>query len=104
MKSQVLALAVLAIAAAGCGKKSSDDTAVAADSTQYTALKAIMVTSCSGAACHSVGGAKAADWYSSETSFKANLTSIQSNVASGAMPKTGTLTAAEKAKFAAYPN
>lgn len=107
MKSQVVGFAILAITAVGCGKKSSDDTPAAADSSQYTALKTIMAAKCAGSGCHSSGGTYAAAWYSSEASFKTSLTTIQGKVSSGDMPKKDsgfTLTTDEKAKFAAYPN
>lgn len=101
-----VAMAVILLSVVSCGNKSSDDTAAAtADSPEYTALKTIMVEKCAGSGCHSSAGVKSATWYSSETAFKANLTSIQSQVSSGTMPKSGSgfiLSADEKAKFAAY--
>ena len=108
MKSKPMMLAILVITTAGCGsKKSSDDAATTTtDSTQYTALKTIMAAKCSGSGCHSAGGTQTATWYSSEAAFKADLTSIQSQVASGTMPKSTSgfvLTTDEKAKFAADP-
>ncbi len=96
MKARLLIfLSLLSMSA--CGDKSSDPAApVAADSAQFTALKTIMNDNC--ASCHTTA------WVSSEASFKASLTSIQSQVASGKMPPAKVLTSDEKAKFASYPN
>ena len=94
---QICAFMMLILTAFRCGSTSkTEDTTTATDSAAFTELKAVMATDCT-AACHT-----GQDWRNSETIFKANLATIQGYVATGQMPKNGTLSAEKKAKFAAY--
>lgn len=92
-----LALAVLATA---CGSSKSDDSAPAAAAWADPAMQTIVANNCAVSGCHN--GSQPPNYTGiSEAAMKAD-TAARDQIASGAMPQTGTLTAAQKATVAAF--
>jgi hypothetical protein len=87
---------------ASCGSKSSDDTTAVAPT--WADVSTIITASCLGSSCHTSGANTSicGDFTASEALYKAAqaCTTEASRpgvlVASGSMPKTGTITAAQK--------
>lgn len=99
----VLASALLMTLVA-CGSSSSDDSPAAApaDSGTWTnkEMQSLVATNCAISGCHN--GTQAPNYTNiSEANMKAD-TAARSQVASGAMPQGGTLSASQKATFEAF--